>query len=174
MKSENGFTMLEIIITIAIIGTLGAIAVMNSQTLYSNFKVKGAARQIYSDMQMARLKAIKESRTIAICFSPGNTGFTSYSIRNTPGVDGILCTADDPVSAPIPLLFPFYRKDVNLAADYSTLTFDEHFVGTSIGFKPNGSTTSDPAGVADNVTITKDTRTVKIRVSAGTGNVSIQ
>lgn len=176
MESENGFTLIEILITIGIIGVLSSIAIMNSNTLYSNYRTRGAARQLYVDMQMARLKAIKESRTFAICFSPGNTGFTSYSIRNTPGADGILCTTDDPLVAPSTPTFPFYRKDVSLSVTYSTLTFDENFGGgsTSIEFRPNGTTTSDPAGIADNVTIKKGARTIKIRVTAGTGNVHIQ
>lgn len=165
MKSEAGFTLIEILVTVTIIGILGAIAIMNTQGLTDGFKVRSGARQIYSDMQAARLNSIKQGSRWAICFSPGNTSFTSYSVRNTPGGDNVFCTTDDPTSGAA----PFSIKNVTLSSgDYSSLSFVENFTGTLLEFSPTGTAT------AGTVTIAKGTRTMTVTVTSGTGNVKIQ
>lgn len=164
IKSEKGFSLIELLITIAIASSLSVIAILYIPGIVDSYRVRGAARQIYSDMQMARLGAIKGGRNWAVCFSPGNTNFTSYSIRNTPGTDNNLCTPDDPSTGAA----PFYRKDVNLSGDYSTLTFDENFTGTNVEFNPNGTASSG------NVTITKGSRTITVTVNGNTGNIRMQ
>lgn len=164
MKNK-GFTLVEIMVVIGLIGILSAVAMLYVPGMLDSYKVRGAARQLYSDMQMARLGAIKGGKKWAICFSPGETAFTSYSIRNTPGADNNLCTTDDPTTGAA----PFYRKDVNISSgDYSTLTFDEGFTGTNVEFNPNGTASSG------NVTITKGARTVTITVNPNTGNIRMQ
>lgn len=164
MRKQEGFTLMELIITIAVLGILGAIAVLSSQGMLENYRVRGATRQIYSDMQLARLGAIKGGRDWAICFSPGNQAFTSYSIRNTPGPDNNLCTEDDPTSGSP----PFYSKSVNISGEYPTVTFEENFSGTNVEFSPNGTASSG------NVTIRSGTRTLQVTVSGNTGNIRIQ
>lgn len=164
MKSENGFTLIEILITIAIIGIVGSIAIMNSQKFYSNYKVKEAARQIYSDMQAARIYSIKGGSRWAICFFPGTT-FTSYSVRNTPGADNTFCTSDDPTSG----ASPFYIKNVDLSGSgFSSLTFNQNSSGMVI-FNPTGTASADCA-----VSITSGARTITVTVNKNSGNVKIQ
>lgn len=166
MKSESGFTLIEILVTTAIIGIIGAIAVMASQGLIDSFKVRGAAREVYSDLQMVRLRAIKEGRRYAVCFSPGDTAFTSYSIRNTPGLDGILCTGDDDLAGPA----PFFIKNVSfVSGDYSLLSFDENFItGTSLEFSANGTASNGT------ITVRKGIKTLILTVNQSTGNITMQ
>lgn len=167
MKSENGFTLIELLVTIAIIGVMSSIAIMNSQKLYSNYKVKEAARQIYSDMQAARINSIKGGSRWAICFS-GIT-FTSYSIRNTPGPDNTFCTTDDPASG----ASPFYIKNVDLSSSgFSSLTFSQNFTAVApfvVIFNPTGTASS-----GGTVSITKAPRTITVTVNQNSGNVKIQ
>lgn len=113
MKSEDGFTLIELLITIAIIGILGAIAVLNTPQMLANYRVRGAARLIYADMQMARLRAIKEGKEYQVDFTPGST---TYVVKIKNGAT---------------------FKTVNLSADYSGVTLCNTL--TDAEFNPNGS-----------------------------------
>lgn len=159
---DRGFSLIELIVVMAIAGILLGVAVFSMQGVMEGYKVRGAARQLYSDMQMARLSAIKGGRNWALCFTPG-TPFTSYSIRNTPGADGNLCTSDDPTSGPT----PFFFRTVDISAAYKGMAFAQSFSGNNVEFMPNGTASSG------NVTITNGTRTVQVTVNGSTGNIRI-
>lgn len=172
MKSENGFTLFELLVTIAIIGLVSSIALMSSSNLYSNYKVKEAARQIYSDLQAARINSIKEGRRWAVCFS--GTTFTSYSIRNTPGTDTTFCTGDDPTTG----ASPFYRKNIDFTGgSSSSLTYSQNFSAAApfaVIFNPTGTASFSSAGTIGTATIRKGTKTIKVTVNQNSGNVRIQ
>ncbi|MDH3974807.1 MAG: GspH/FimT family pseudopilin [Deltaproteobacteria bacterium] len=68
LNNESGFTMIELILVIAILGVLSSIAALSGKDMYDNYKTRGAARQLYSDMQYARLSAIKGGRPWVVDF----------------------------------------------------------------------------------------------------------
>lgn len=76
MRGEKGFTLIELLIAISIISILSAVAVLNTPDILANYRVRGAARQIYSDMQLARLRAIKEGKEWVVDFSG-----TTYTVK---------------------------------------------------------------------------------------------
>lgn len=162
-KNERGVTAIELMVAVAILGILGTMSVMGSRTFLDSFGLRAATRQIFTDFQQARLSAIKDGRAWAVCFAPGNTAVTAYTVRNTPGADNVLCTPDDLLAGPV-------RKTVTLGAgEYSTLAFAEGFAGTSLVFNPNGTAS------AGNLTITKsDGGALQVTVNANTGNLRIQ
>lgn len=67
-NSESGFTLIELLLIIAIIGTLTGITAMASKEMFATYKLNGAARQLYSDMQYARLNAIKGGKEWVVDF----------------------------------------------------------------------------------------------------------
>jgi type IV fimbrial biogenesis protein FimT len=67
--NEYGFTTTELLIVIGLIGILIAVAVPSILTFMPNYRLKAAARDLYSDMQKARLLAIKENTQVSLRFT---------------------------------------------------------------------------------------------------------
>lgn len=67
-KNEKGFSLFELMIVIAIISILSVIAVPNFLTWRASSNLRGSAFNLKSDMQMAKLRAIKEGRNVVMKF----------------------------------------------------------------------------------------------------------
>ena len=79
MRKESGFTLLELMVTIGIIAIMASIAIPNIIGWLPNHRMSGAARDIYSAMQYARLTAVKEKIPIAINFNIGTDTYTVFT-----------------------------------------------------------------------------------------------
>jgi type IV fimbrial biogenesis protein FimT len=84
-KNQKGFTLIEIIVVVVIIGVLSVIAIPNYLRWQPNMKLKGAARDLYSVMQKAKLIAVNTNADTAIIFDTANN---KYYLCDDPGVDG--------------------------------------------------------------------------------------
>ena len=69
-KRESGFTLLEVVAAIGILAILTAVAIPTFSSWLPNYRLKSAARDLYSDMQMAKLGAIKNNTNWAVVFDP--------------------------------------------------------------------------------------------------------
>jgi prepilin-type N-terminal cleavage/methylation domain-containing protein len=67
-KKSSGLTLLELIIVLAMVGILIAIAGLNFARFSSAYRLHEATREIASDLQFARLLAVKENRDIRVVF----------------------------------------------------------------------------------------------------------
>ncbi len=69
---------------IALIGILSAIALPNLLGGLPEKQLKNAARNLYSDMQRARLQAVKENKNITMSFDTGAGTYTSATGETVP------------------------------------------------------------------------------------------
>lgn len=79
----SGFTLLELAVTIFIIGILASISIPVFSTLIPDYKLRSAAQEIYSDMYLAKMKAIKMRNKYKIVFLTGVNA--SYIIKQDSG-----------------------------------------------------------------------------------------
>jgi len=61
MRKRSGFTLIELVVVIAVLGILTAVGVPNFLSWLPKYRLKTAARDLYSNMQLAKLSAIKNN-----------------------------------------------------------------------------------------------------------------
>ncbi|MBU0994757.1 MAG: GspH/FimT family pseudopilin [Proteobacteria bacterium] len=71
-----GFTLVELMVVIAIFAILTAIAVPNVSAWLASHRLSSSARDVYSMLQLSRLKAVKENANVCISFN--STGYMSF------------------------------------------------------------------------------------------------
>lgn len=70
----RGFTVIELAIIVAIIGTLAVVTTLNLSDWKANAYLKTAARDVVSNFQFARVEAAKRSATMLVQVTVGGAG----------------------------------------------------------------------------------------------------
>lgn len=89
---DNGFTLAELLIVIAMIGILMSVGATQLKNFLPGMRLKSAARELYSNMQNARMSAIKNDTNWAIVFDTANN---RYLVCSDPGADGVWSNTTD-------------------------------------------------------------------------------
>jgi prepilin-type N-terminal cleavage/methylation domain-containing protein len=69
-KEVTGFTLIELLATIGIAGILMGIAVPRFYAVLPGIRLASAARQVATDLQLARMRAISQHANQAVTFVP--------------------------------------------------------------------------------------------------------
>ena len=86
MRKQAGFTVMELLTVVAIIGVMAGLAISSGIEWLPKHRLKSAANDLFSNMQRARMMAIKENRNWIIVFDRGTMhGYRvwSYGANNT-------------------------------------------------------------------------------------------
>ena len=67
-KRQSGFTLIEMMIVIAVLAIMSAIAIPNFMSLLPGMRLNGAARQVMGDLMAARMKAVKLNKKTKVFF----------------------------------------------------------------------------------------------------------
>ena len=82
---ESGFSLIEIVVVIAIVAIVSAIAIPNMIGWRGERQLRGAANNLLGDFQLARMQAIREAENVSVRFTVGGG---TYSIFVDPNKNG--------------------------------------------------------------------------------------
>jgi len=92
LKHRKGVTMTEIAVVLSLIAIMTAIAVPSYISWLPRHKLQTSVRQIYDDMQLAKIRAVKDNRNACITF---NTVAETYTVFfDVDGIAGYLNGTD--------------------------------------------------------------------------------
>ena len=66
LSNDRGFSLIEVIVTVAVIGVIAAIALPNMIGWRGERQLQGTARGFAADLQLARLKSIRETENVVV------------------------------------------------------------------------------------------------------------
>lgn len=95
-KPNSGFTLMELMVTIAVLAITLAIAVPSFSGVIGNSKLRGQAGELQAAISYARTEAIRLNRNVVFCHS--NNGI-NCTIPPVSGWEGWLVSASTPVLA---------------------------------------------------------------------------
>jgi len=101
-KKNLGFTLLELMVTIGIAGVVIGIAVPNILQWLPDYHLKKAARDLYSDMQLAKINAMKQNNDWAIVFDAGGK---KYYVCSAKGSDDSWAISGNTIEKTVALPF---------------------------------------------------------------------
>jgi type IV fimbrial biogenesis protein FimT len=80
-STHRGFTLLELVTVMAVVGILMAIAVPSYRYVTSVNRIAAEVNGLLGDMQYARAEAIKEGQTVTVCVSSNGTSCSAGNIN---------------------------------------------------------------------------------------------
>jgi type II secretion system protein H len=150
-------TLIELLVVLVILGIAAALAAPNVSRWMEGYTVRKSGRQLVSDLQLAKMKAISQGVQHRISFDAPNR---SYTIQQGNASSGSTTWAQvESVRALSDEQNPYYAKSVTLATN---------FTNNVVLFSPVG--TASPAGT---VTLSASNHTRLVRVVL-TGRVRLE
>lgn len=119
MRKNKGFTLVELVVTVAIVGLLITLSMPKIKEWLHGYRLKGAARDLYGNLQLAKMTAVKENQDCTVTF---NTGTDQYSVS---------CLDNKTVT------LTGYGSGVHFIADADAAPFS-HTHATTLTFNPRG------------------------------------
>jgi prepilin-type N-terminal cleavage/methylation domain-containing protein len=134
MKREQGFTLIELMITMVILGILLGLAIPGFSSWLPRYRLRGAARDVFSNLQLAKMTAVKDRARCGVLFDVTNGKYRVVSA----GPNRTFGDADD--------------------VTLKTVDFAEYGSAVGYGHGTASQTATTPAGTAwdNNVTCDED------------------
>lgn len=146
-RMDRGFTLVELMVVVGLLITLGVLTTsFDTASWMANYRLRGAARELYVEMQKTRMEAIKQDKPMAIVFDQANR---VYRVCSDPGPDLDWSAVGDNV-VDRTVNFTQYGNGIDYGRGSSTIDAPDDTValGDSITFA-NDRIVFDTKGMAD-------------------------
>jgi prepilin-type N-terminal cleavage/methylation domain-containing protein len=122
-EGRGGFTLVEIMITLAILGIIVVLGVTNFEGMMEKYRVEGETKQMFADLMDARGRAMQRNRWFFVRIA--STGYKTYE-DSSPAPDGNGPPLDNTADALVTSITVRHAINTNLAG------------GNDFGFNRNG------------------------------------
>ncbi len=156
---QKGFTLIELMTTVVIIGIVAAMAVPRFSKAYERMEFKSANRDLLSTLRLARSMSITNKDIFGVNFDPTSRIVTLFKKDSTSTLLNTFESGDSLIQVD------------TLTSTFSTITTD--LTGNTISFRPNGSAVFGGGGTIVSMTYTDNLVGInQINILASTGRVS--
>lgn len=83
--NKKGFTLAEVTVTLSILGILTAISIPSYISWLPRHRLQTSVRQIYDDMNLAKMQAVRSNTNVCITFTPATPTYTVFLDSNSSG-----------------------------------------------------------------------------------------
>lgn len=128
MRVNQGFTLFELIVTVAVLAILAMIAAPSMVNLIKSSKIKTSSSEIVDFMQKARSEAIRTGRPVTICAS--SSGSTCVAADQDQWNVGLVMQITNPDASVIYSVVKFDDPHLEITGPNNT---DSNVVFNSVG-----------------------------------------
>ena len=166
---NSGYTMMELIMVIALVAILGTIAIPGFKYVTTSNRIATEVNGLLGDMQFARSEAIKQGQTVTVCISNvGGTGCAGNAAGGTWQLGWIVFLDTnhnqqvDNGEAVIRVQPPFTGTDTFVGpVNFNSLTFNR------LGYAPTGQTATINVRLHDSTNTAAWTRCLAVSPIGG-------
>jgi len=91
MMKKDGFTIIELLVTLIVLAIVASISIPVFSRWLPDYRLRNAAREVYSNMQLTKMNSVKHNAEWAIIFNPAVNRYVVFS----DAVDGDWTTTGD-------------------------------------------------------------------------------
>jgi prepilin-type N-terminal cleavage/methylation domain-containing protein len=87
LRSKQGFTLIEVMIVIVIIGILSSVAIPNYSRWKEKYEINGETKKVYFDLLLAHSTAISNNHKVLVTFDSVNHSYKVHKDINNNAVE---------------------------------------------------------------------------------------